>query len=167
MLVQLFLTGMMVLSKVILNRGVFIFALLTYRQIVATIFLAPLSFFMERYCYRDTYYSKVHFFSYLLSENIVWFYCLSFLMVMVVLTCRGMHKKLTWRALMWMFFNGLFGYNFSRLKVYNVKVCDLWSRHKYQIWASSWPPDECFLEIISTEIGRVAHLMNGSGVVYD
>ncbi|KAJ8650289.1 hypothetical protein MRB53_003312 [Persea americana] len=69
MLVQLFLTGMMVLSKVILNRGVFIFALLTYRQIVATIFLAPLSFFME----------------------------------------RGMHKKLTWRALMWMFFNGLFG----------------------------------------------------------
>ncbi|RWR80868.1 WAT1-related-like protein isoform X2 [Cinnamomum micranthum f. kanehirae] len=47
-LVQLFLTGMMVLSKVILNHGVFIFALLTYRQIVAAIFLAPLSFFLER-----------------------------------------------------------------------------------------------------------------------
>ncbi|XP_058086554.1 WAT1-related protein At5g07050-like isoform X2 [Magnolia sinica] len=68
-LVQLLSTGTVLLSKIVLNRGTFIFSLLTYRQIVAAFFLAPFAFFME----------------------------------------RKMLSKLSWMALPWIFFNGLFG----------------------------------------------------------
>ncbi|KAM7256790.1 hypothetical protein ACFE04_012531 [Oxalis oulophora] len=47
-LVQLILTGMLLLSRVILDQGQFIFALLTYRHLVAAICVAPVAFFMER-----------------------------------------------------------------------------------------------------------------------
>lgn len=51
-------------------------------------------------------------------------------------------------------------------KFYNINVCDLWSRHQYQIWefrkiikwATWW-------KFFGTEVGRVAHLMNGSDVL--
>ncbi|XP_038877968.1 WAT1-related protein At5g64700-like [Benincasa hispida] len=46
--VQIFATGMQVLSKVILNHGTFIFALMAYRHLVATLCVAPFAFFFER-----------------------------------------------------------------------------------------------------------------------
>ncbi|KAL5803683.1 hypothetical protein ACOSQ4_031988 [Xanthoceras sorbifolium] len=48
LMVQVFATGMQLLSKVILNEGTFIFALLTYRHIVAAVCVSPFAFFFER-----------------------------------------------------------------------------------------------------------------------
>ncbi|XP_044485939.1 WAT1-related protein At1g09380-like [Mangifera indica] len=48
LLVQLLMTGMQILSKIILNQGIFIFALMTYRHIVAAFCVAPFAFFFER-----------------------------------------------------------------------------------------------------------------------
>ncbi|XP_020250215.1 WAT1-related protein At5g64700-like isoform X1 [Asparagus officinalis] len=68
-MVQVFTTAMLLLSKVVLTQGIFVFALLAYRHVVAAIFVAPFAFFFE----------------------------------------REMWKKLTWRAMMWIFINALFG----------------------------------------------------------
>ncbi|CAK9324298.1 unnamed protein product [Citrullus colocynthis] len=46
--VQIFAIGMQLLSKVILNHGTFIFALMAYRHLVATLCVAPFAFFFER-----------------------------------------------------------------------------------------------------------------------
>ncbi|KAL5737183.1 hypothetical protein ACOSQ2_031971 [Xanthoceras sorbifolium] len=48
LMVQVFATGMQLLSKVVLNEGTFIFALLTYRHIVAAVCVSPFAFFFER-----------------------------------------------------------------------------------------------------------------------
>lgn len=48
-MVQIFVTGMQLLSKVILREGTFIFALMAYRHIVAAICVAPFAFFFERF----------------------------------------------------------------------------------------------------------------------
>jgi len=48
-IVQLFVTGMQLLSKVVLGKGTFIFAFLTYRHVVAALFLSPFVFFFERF----------------------------------------------------------------------------------------------------------------------
>ncbi|KAJ7965212.1 WAT1-related protein [Quillaja saponaria] len=48
LLVQLFATGMQLLSKVILNQGTFIFALMAYRHVVAAVCVAPFAFYFER-----------------------------------------------------------------------------------------------------------------------
>ncbi|KAL5738861.1 hypothetical protein ACOSP7_031622 [Xanthoceras sorbifolium] len=48
LMVQLFTTGMQLLSKVILGEGTFIFALLTYRHVVAALSISPFAFFFER-----------------------------------------------------------------------------------------------------------------------
>ncbi|PON83706.1 Plant-drug/metabolite exporter [Trema orientale] len=48
LLVQLFATGMQVLSRVILVEGTFVFALMTYRHVVAALCVAPLAFYFER-----------------------------------------------------------------------------------------------------------------------
>ncbi|XP_058085902.1 WAT1-related protein At1g43650-like [Magnolia sinica] len=69
LLVQLLATGMFLLSKAVLNEGAFVFSLLTYRLIIATIFLAPFAYFIE----------------------------------------RNMARKLSWVAVVWIFFNGLSG----------------------------------------------------------
>ncbi|KAK2636693.1 hypothetical protein Ddye_031485 [Dipteronia dyeriana] len=47
-MVQVFATGMQLLSKVILNQGTFIFALLTYRHVVAALCVSPFAFCFER-----------------------------------------------------------------------------------------------------------------------
>ncbi|KAK9914609.1 hypothetical protein M0R45_038378 [Rubus argutus] len=47
-MVQIFVAGMNLLSKVILSRGSFIFALMSYRHVVAAICVAPFAFFFER-----------------------------------------------------------------------------------------------------------------------
>ncbi|XP_073103248.1 WAT1-related protein At5g64700 isoform X2 [Elaeis guineensis] len=47
-LVQIFTTGMLILSKLVLNQGMFIFALLFYRNAIGAIFVAPFAFFFER-----------------------------------------------------------------------------------------------------------------------
>lgn len=49
LLVQVFLTGVELLSRVVLVQGTFIFALLTYRHIVATICIIPFALYFERY----------------------------------------------------------------------------------------------------------------------
>ncbi|KAJ4835638.1 hypothetical protein Tsubulata_015311 [Turnera subulata] len=46
--VQLIGTGMQLLSKVILTNGTFVFALMTYRHVVAALCMAPFAFFFER-----------------------------------------------------------------------------------------------------------------------
>ncbi|KAK9145906.1 hypothetical protein Sjap_005809 [Stephania japonica] len=47
--VQMLMTGMQLLSRIILTKGTTsIFALMTYRHIVAVIVIAPLAFFLER-----------------------------------------------------------------------------------------------------------------------
>ncbi|OMO97756.1 Drug/metabolite transporter [Corchorus olitorius] len=46
--VQVFATGQQLLSKVILNQGIFIFALMAYRHLVAALCVAPFAFFLER-----------------------------------------------------------------------------------------------------------------------
>ncbi|RAL46342.1 hypothetical protein DM860_015335 [Cuscuta australis] len=48
LLVQAIATGLQLLSKVILGHGTFVFALLTYRHIVATFCVAPVALFRER-----------------------------------------------------------------------------------------------------------------------
>ncbi|CAN1262683.1 WAT1-related protein At5g07050 [Linum perenne] len=47
-LVQGFATGMVLLSKVILNGGTFVFALLAYRHVIAALCIAPFALFLER-----------------------------------------------------------------------------------------------------------------------
>ncbi|KAK6936592.1 EamA domain [Dillenia turbinata] len=48
LLVQAFATGLQLLSRVILNEGTFVFALMTYRHIVAALCVFPFAFFLER-----------------------------------------------------------------------------------------------------------------------
>ncbi|OIW04339.1 hypothetical protein TanjilG_32531 [Lupinus angustifolius] len=50
LLVQLFATGMQLLSRVILVEGTFIFALNAYRHIVAALCVAPFALYFERGC---------------------------------------------------------------------------------------------------------------------
>lgn len=68
-LVQIFTTVMLLLSKVVLTRGIFVFALLAYRNVIGAIFVAPFAFFLE----------------------------------------RDVLKKLSWKAIMLIFINALFG----------------------------------------------------------
>ncbi|XP_048127812.1 WAT1-related protein At5g64700-like [Rhodamnia argentea] len=48
LLVQAFATGLQLLSKIILNDGTFIFALLAYRHVVGAVCVAPLALYFER-----------------------------------------------------------------------------------------------------------------------
>jgi hypothetical protein len=47
-LVQLFNTGMVLLSKVVIGRGMFVFALLGYRSLFGAIVIFPLALLPER-----------------------------------------------------------------------------------------------------------------------
>jgi hypothetical protein len=47
-LVQLFTTGMILLSKVSIGDGMFIFALLAYRSLFGAAFILPLALLFER-----------------------------------------------------------------------------------------------------------------------
>lgn len=47
-LVQLFQTGLVLLSKVAIGHGMFVFALVTYRSAFGTAFLLPLALVWER-----------------------------------------------------------------------------------------------------------------------
>jgi hypothetical protein len=49
LMVQIFVTGQQLLSRVILSEGTFIFALMAYRHFVAAICVAPFAFYFERY----------------------------------------------------------------------------------------------------------------------
>ncbi|XP_061364036.1 WAT1-related protein At5g07050-like [Gastrolobium bilobum] len=48
LLVQIFATGMQILSRIILVEGTFIFALIAYRHVVAAVCVAPFAFYFER-----------------------------------------------------------------------------------------------------------------------
>jgi hypothetical protein len=48
LLVQIFATGLQLLSRIILVQGTYIFALTAYRHIVAAICVAPFAFYFER-----------------------------------------------------------------------------------------------------------------------
>ncbi|MED6185257.1 hypothetical protein PIB30_055289 [Stylosanthes scabra] len=48
LMVQVFATGMQLLSRIILVNGTFIFALTAYRHIVAALFVAPFALYFER-----------------------------------------------------------------------------------------------------------------------
>ncbi|XP_062074825.1 WAT1-related protein At5g64700-like [Humulus lupulus] len=47
LMVQVFSTGMQVLSRVVLVKGTFVFALITYRNVVAALCVAPLAYYFE------------------------------------------------------------------------------------------------------------------------
>uniref|UniRef100_A0A0E0QX76 WAT1-related protein n=1 Tax=Oryza rufipogon TaxID=4529 RepID=A0A0E0QX76_ORYRU len=46
-LIELFTTGQMLLTKVVVDAGLFVFALLTYRFFLGTIHVLPLAFILE------------------------------------------------------------------------------------------------------------------------
>ncbi|KAG0484905.1 hypothetical protein HPP92_008984 [Vanilla planifolia] len=71
--VQVFTTGMMLLSRVALSEGMFVFSLLAYRHAIGSLFVAPFALFLE----------------------------------------RDMEVKLTFKALLWVFLNALFGITMS------------------------------------------------------
>uniref|UniRef100_A0A0E0EWH1 EamA domain-containing protein n=1 Tax=Oryza meridionalis TaxID=40149 RepID=A0A0E0EWH1_9ORYZ len=48
-LIELFTTGQMLLTKVVVDAGLFVFALLTYRFFLGTILVLPLAFILERH----------------------------------------------------------------------------------------------------------------------
>ncbi|CAL5323454.1 unnamed protein product [Camellia sinensis] len=48
LMVQVFATGLQLLSRVILIEGTFIFALMSYRHVVGAICVVPFAFFCER-----------------------------------------------------------------------------------------------------------------------
>uniref|UniRef100_A0A6N2KBE8 WAT1-related protein n=1 Tax=Salix viminalis TaxID=40686 RepID=A0A6N2KBE8_SALVM len=48
LMVQVMATGMQLLSKIILNNGTFVLALMTYRHVVAALCMAPFAFYFER-----------------------------------------------------------------------------------------------------------------------
>jgi len=48
LLVQIFATGIQLLSRVILVQGTFIFALIAYRHIVAAVCVTPFALYFER-----------------------------------------------------------------------------------------------------------------------
>ncbi|OEL32608.1 WAT1-related protein [Dichanthelium oligosanthes] len=52
-LVQLFLTGLVLLSKVVIGHGIFVFALVTYRSTFGAAFLLPLALICERDKWRE------------------------------------------------------------------------------------------------------------------
>ncbi|EEC66684.1 hypothetical protein OsI_32988 [Oryza sativa Indica Group] len=52
-LVQLFNSGMILLSKVSINDGMFVFALLSYRSVFGAIFILPFALIFERGKWRD------------------------------------------------------------------------------------------------------------------
>jgi len=57
LLVQVLLTGMQLLSRVILVQGTFIAALIVYRHLVAAICVAPFALYFERYSSFSTFFS--------------------------------------------------------------------------------------------------------------
>jgi hypothetical protein len=58
-MVQLFATGLQLLSRVILSEGIFIFALMAYRNVVAALCVAPFAFHFERFSL--VYFNSFHF----------------------------------------------------------------------------------------------------------
>lgn len=51
LLVQVFAAGVQILSRLILVEGTFVFSLLVYRHVVATLCVAPFAFYFERYMF--------------------------------------------------------------------------------------------------------------------
>lgn len=49
LLLQALGTAMQLLLKVALNKGAFVYAFVVYRHAIATVCVAPLAFFFERY----------------------------------------------------------------------------------------------------------------------
>jgi hypothetical protein len=47
-LIELFTTGQMLLTKVVVDAGLFVFALLTYRFLIGTVLVVPLAVIFER-----------------------------------------------------------------------------------------------------------------------
>jgi len=100
-LVQVFATGMQILSRVILVEGTFIFALIAYRHVVAAVCVAPFAFYFER-------------FELFFHSCCCLFFCMYQLSSHLHLTvfCRGRQKKLRWSIWFWLFINALLGYVF-------------------------------------------------------
>ena len=80
LLVQVFSTGMQVLSRVALVKGTFVFALMTYRNVVAALCVAPLAYYFERFYYE---------FSLLIMASILIFLVFIYLYVCVLQRSRN------------------------------------------------------------------------------
>lgn len=68
-LVQVFVTGLQLLSRVVLVQGSFIFSLIAYRFIVATICVAPFALYFERYVFHSSYLFLIKFVSLLIIQS--------------------------------------------------------------------------------------------------
>ncbi|XP_022685363.1 WAT1-related protein At1g09380 isoform X1 [Setaria italica] len=55
-LIELFTTGQMLLTKVVVDAGLFVFALLTYRFFIGTVLVVPLAIIFERFTIPGLYY---------------------------------------------------------------------------------------------------------------
>lgn len=116
-LVQLFITGMILLSKVSIGGGMFIFTLLAYRSFFGSLFILPFALIYERYV-PYAYLSCMHTYQ-LLKINII--HALHGMapskpkvndlkISFVPLICRGKWRNMTWLALRWIFLNAFIGY---------------------------------------------------------
>lgn len=48
--IQVAFAGLNILSKLALDSGMSAYVMIAYRQIVASVFLSPVAYFLERYC---------------------------------------------------------------------------------------------------------------------
>ncbi|GJM84427.1 hypothetical protein PR202_ga00095 [Eleusine coracana subsp. coracana] len=55
-LIELFTTGQMLLTKVVVDAGLFVFALLTYRFFLGAVLVVPLAMIFERFTIPGLYY---------------------------------------------------------------------------------------------------------------
>ncbi|WVZ52893.1 hypothetical protein U9M48_003897, partial [Paspalum notatum var. saurae] len=90
-LVQLIITGLTLLSKVVISRGMFIFTLHAYRSAFGTIFILPYALFYERSVFLPAYTP-----------------CKSSLVP--VCAPRGKWKEMNWRGSAWICLNSCIGY---------------------------------------------------------
>lgn len=118
--VQGFAVGLQILSRIILNQGTFIFALMTYRQIVGAICVAPLAFYYDRFVnFLIPFLHSTNFFFYYISSK----HLISsgpYFRVNIIYEslhddvyfgyCRSHFKKLTRVACFWLFMVALTGY---------------------------------------------------------
>lgn len=81
-LIEVFTTGQMLLTKVVVDAGLFVFALLTYRFFVGTVLVVPLAIIFERSVYirsRATLSNKLY----------ILLFC--YKMLYILLFCYKMH----------------------------------------------------------------------------
>jgi len=127
-LVQVFATGMQILSRVILVEGTFIFALIAYRHVVAAVCVAPFALYFERQYILISYSSSSYYILFCIYQLSSTFSSHSLRCVVI---CRGRQKKLKWSIWFWLFLNALVGYACINLLISFLQQKSLKNEHRY------------------------------------